>query len=394
MRGANPRAGANRAEPPNGVTVDVLAREFEPVVDQLADFWHRDPSYSAQLAVVWRGETVVDATVGSALHPDSLCLAYSSSKGIAGLCVARLVQSGEIALDRTMANYWPEFAAAGKREITVRTALSHRAGVIGVSGGFSLAELLQPREFAARLASAPPMWLPGAAHGYHAATLGTMIEELVARVSGVSFQDFYRREIRDALDADFHFGVPSRARLRIVEPAFPEELIADAAPDPFSFPGVALGNGRLELPFRSGDLASLATVGFAAFGGFGNARSLAKVYAAALDGGPFAGSAVQTMSRLHSLGHDLVIATDTRFGLIFQLSHSRLDFGSPWSFGHDGYGGSLAYADPAFEVAFGYVPGTIPTPPAADPKALALSTSVRDCVTAIRRRATRYGVAS
>ena len=50
---------------------------------------------------------------------------------MAALCVLLLVERGEIDLDAPVARYWPEFAAAGKGGVTVRTLLAHRAGPAG-----------------------------------------------------------------------------------------------------------------------------------------------------------------------------------------------------------------------------------------------------------------------
>jgi len=41
----------------------------------------------------------------------------------------QLVEEGKLALDTPVAQYWPEFAAAGKESITLRQLLSHRAGL-------------------------------------------------------------------------------------------------------------------------------------------------------------------------------------------------------------------------------------------------------------------------
>lgn len=360
---------------------------FDPVLELLRQFAQADLGYSAQLCVIHAGARVVDVTVGTALRPDSLVCVYSSGKGIAGLCVSRLVQAGEVDLDRPFSAYWSKFGAAEKKGITVRTALSHRAGLVGVEGGFSVEEVVEHSGLASRLAATAPMWTPGLVHGYHAVTIGTMIEELVARVTGMSFQKFYR-EVQDALGVDFYFGVPIHARARVVAVEPPSEPIdEDWLTNPLSIRGAAFGGGRMPTLAEYARHPAVVTGGPVGFGGFGNARSLAELYAAALGTGYFAGRAVREMSQIHSAGEDLVLGVDNRFGVVFQAPDSRLDFGSPWSFGHDGAGGTIAYADPARNLAFAYVPSRIPAPPGADSRGLALSKVVRDCLREIRRSA-------
>ena len=64
-------------------------------------------------------------------HPwaeDTLQYVFSTTKGFTTTCAHLLVQRGELDLDAPVADYWPEFAAAGKHHIPVRWLLSHRAG--------------------------------------------------------------------------------------------------------------------------------------------------------------------------------------------------------------------------------------------------------------------------
>ncbi|MEU4525710.1 serine hydrolase domain-containing protein [Amycolatopsis sp. NPDC024027] len=75
----------------------------------------------AQLAVYAHGRLVVDLWTGDEVTGDTLTGVYSSTKGAATLVVALLVQDGVLELDRPVAGYWPEFAAAGQGP-------DHRAG--------------------------------------------------------------------------------------------------------------------------------------------------------------------------------------------------------------------------------------------------------------------------
>jgi CubicO group peptidase (beta-lactamase class C family) len=86
---------------------------------------------------------------------------YSAIKGATHLTVALVVQDGVLELDRKVADHWPEFAAGGKGQLTVRQLLAHRSGAIGVDGGFTIDELADDRLIAARLASQKPYWAPG-----------------------------------------------------------------------------------------------------------------------------------------------------------------------------------------------------------------------------------------
>ena len=54
---------------------------------------------------------------------------FSCSKGVLADLRYRLVEDGRVELDAPIADYWPAFGDHGKAEITLRDAMSHRAGL-------------------------------------------------------------------------------------------------------------------------------------------------------------------------------------------------------------------------------------------------------------------------
>jgi hypothetical protein len=79
-------------------------------------------------------------------------------------------------------------------------------------------------------------------------------------------------------------------------------------------------------------------------------------------------------------GVDRVLNKVMCFGIVYMKPHQEVEFGSYRAFGHDGAGGALAFADPAYGIGFGYIPMPIQYPGAADPKGVQLSTLVRSCI--------------
>ena len=62
-------------------------------------------------------------------------------------------------------------------------------------------------------------------------------------------------------------------------------------------------------------------------------------------------------------GPDLVLLFETRFALGFMRPTPFVNLGpSDAAFGHGGLGGSAAFADPANEIAFAYVPNRLQFP--------------------------------
>jgi CubicO group peptidase (beta-lactamase class C family) len=364
---------------------------FESVRNALDAMLLSDPRFSAQVTAIWRGRTVVDLTGGPDLATDSVTGVFSATKGVAATVIGLLLEQGLFDLDEPMATYWPEFAAEGKGEITVRQVLSHRAGLVGVDDGFAVEEFIDSARAAARLAAMAPQWQPGATHGYHALTIGILMEELVRRLTGRSLQEVYETEIRAPREIDFYLGFPESEEPRFREvlppaptPAEAAELSARASSTD-GMQALAFNVLHSELPPAGGEMGPnsrrMRASGFAAIDGIGSARGLAGLYQAIL-GGPggeplLSKSTMEQMSREQSVGPDRVLVLPTSFAIVYMKPNPRLDFASYRAFGHDGAGGVLAFADPVHDLAFGYVPMPMQRPGGADPKGIELSRLIR-----------------
>jgi CubicO group peptidase (beta-lactamase class C family) len=365
---------------------------FEPLRDRLDTYLLADASLSIQIAVQWRDQLVVDLVGGEHLGTDSITGVFSASKGVAAVALGTLIGSGVIDLDRMVVDYWPEFAAHGKNQMTVRTLLSHQGGLIGVDGGLSRDELLDSEASAARLAAARPQWRPGSAVGYHGLTIGIFMEELVRRTTGTTLQALYEATIRFPLDIDFYLGLPESEEQRYRE-------ILPMNPTPAQQAALAERNtasdGLTAMMFNSvntaGDASPSAALvdramraaGSASVGGVGSARGLARVYAAAIG---LVGDAlldaetIGQMGQQQSWGLDRVLNVQSCFGVVFMKPQPRIEFGSYRAFGHDGAGGALGFADPMYDMSFGYIPMPMQFPGGADDKSIELSQIARHCI--------------
>jgi CubicO group peptidase (beta-lactamase class C family) len=360
---------------------------FERVRDALETMLSDDPAFSAQLSVIWRGETVVDLAGGPDLDGDSVTGVFSASKGVAATVIGLLLDRGLLELDRAVVDYWPEFGEAGKSEITVREVLSHRAGVVGVSDGFEPDDVVG-RAAAAKIAASAPWWHPGSMHGYHALTIGVVMEELVRRVTPSTLQEIYEDEIRAPRSLDFYLGFPESAEVRF-RPVLPPR--ADPASDPGGaddLRSVAFNAKRSASDPVAGALGPndrrMRAAGFSSIDGIGSARGLAGVYAALLEGPgrtPLLSRAtIDEMSREHSFGLDRILGVGNAFGIVFMKPQPALDFGSYRAYGHDGAGGVLAFADPMYDLAFAYIPMPMQVPGGAGPTGVRMSRLVRAAI--------------
>jgi CubicO group peptidase (beta-lactamase class C family) len=364
--------------------------EFEPVRAAFDALLAADPGYAAQLAVYCGGDLVVDLCGGPGIRADSLIAIASCTKGAAYVCTAMLVQDGVLDLDQRVAHYWPQFAAAGKDQITVRQLLSHQGGLIGVDGGFTLDALYDDRQLAARLAVQRPYWRPGAAHGYHGFTIGPLAGELIYRTTGVTLHEFYAGQVRDSRGVDLFVGLPEEHEQRVLDlqparlpPGHQDPGREPAAPD--SLPGIAF-----TVPVD--DLGRLAAVnsrrwraaGPASGGGMASARGLARLYAcsiSAVDGQPplLTPDTAAEFAQVHSSGHDMVMLCPSRFGLGFQVPADEQPYLSARTFGHDGGSGSWGFADPYTALGFGYIRRRVTHPGGLGDDSAQLARAARRC---------------
>ncbi|GHB71337.1 serine hydrolase [Streptomyces viridiviolaceus] len=343
-----------------------VAEGFEGVREEFAAFLagERDEP-GAQLVAYHRGRRVVDLWAGDGLDGDSLTSLFSITKGAAHLVVALLVQDGVLDLDREVAFYWSEFGAEGKDRLTLRELISHQAGLVGVDGGFTTEELADDRVPAERLAGQKPLWEPGTAYGYHAFVIGALTGEVVRRVTGRSVQELYEERLRSPYDLDLYLGLPEELEPRWlpVLPLVPTpeqaERIAAAAAAPDALKGVAFnqhGPQPTDL-VAFGNSRLVRALGSTSAGGVGNARGVARMYAAAIstvDGRPplLTPATAAEFARVHARGTDLVTGETDHFGLGFERPVEQFPFLDPGVFGHSGATGSLGFADPASEVAY------------------------------------------
>lgn len=345
-----------------------VADGFEGVREEFAAFVAEErPDPGAQLAAYVDGRQVVDLWAGESVTGSSLTSLYSITKGAAHLVVALLVQEGVLDLDREVAAYWPEFAAEGKERLTLRELLQHRSGVVGVDGGFSTEELADDRLSAARLAGQKPLWEPGAAYGYHAFVIGALTGEVVRRVTGRSIQELYEERIRAPYGIDLHLGLPEELEERWLKvlplKPTPEQLavLRERAAAPDSIRGMAV-NANAPEPIdvvAFGNTRAVRALGPASSGGVGNARGVARMYAAAV--GTVDGRAplltretIAEFGRLRTPGTDLVTGQSDHFGLGFEYLAGRYPFLGRDVIGHSGAAGSLGFADAASGVAYAY----------------------------------------
>jgi CubicO group peptidase (beta-lactamase class C family) len=119
--------------------------------------------------------------------------------------------------------------------------------------------------------------------------------------------------------------------------------------------------------------------------GITDARSLARLYSACI--GEVDGIRVLTpdqltkaTTRLTEGPNRVLMDLDIQFGLGFMVRSDLLPIGGPRSFGHFGAGGSVGWADPEAELAFGYVMNKMDMGLAGDQRSMRLISACYDAI--------------
>jgi CubicO group peptidase (beta-lactamase class C family) len=387
---------------------------------KVADAFRRNLSngdeVGAAVAVYRDGRKVVDLWGGfrdaTTLVPwerDTLVTVFSATKGVSCLTIALAVARGLIDYDAKVADYWPEFAQAGKAAITVRQLLCHQAGLVVIDPPLTLSDLTDPAAMSAKIAAQAPLWEPGTRHGYHALTLGWYVSELIRQTDaqGRTIARFFDQEVATPLELDFYIGLPphigrdrvadlrtptKRMAIRQAVVTPPRQLFALVNPFGLSARAIALADGVKDVDINSDEIRALEVP---AGNGTGTARSLAKLYGVAATGGAELGLTPAVLEALTAPAvpptdgvRDFVGQADTSYSLGFNKPTSEWVFGSSsTAFGTPGAGGSFAFADPDTGVGFAYVMNRMGLRPFSDPRELGLRQALFRDVLGVREQA-------
>lgn len=296
---------------------------------------------------------------------DTGAMVFSATKGLAATVIHRLVDRGLLSYDAPVAEYWPEFGANGKSEVTVSDVLRHRSGLAHLKG-VDKDEVMDHLLMEQKLAAAPL----DRQHGklaYHAVTYGWLLSGLARAVTGKGMRELFREELARPLNTDgIHLGRPpadsptKAAQTLLPQAKVPTPLLDFIAPKvaglSFSgllgavyFPGI-LSLLQDDMPFLDGEVPAV--------NGVVTARALAKTYGALANDGVIDGTRLLSSQAVRGLTGKSELWPDLNLGLPFTYHQGYQSSPVPGlleGYGHIGLGGTIGWADPETGSAFGYV---------------------------------------
>jgi CubicO group peptidase (beta-lactamase class C family) len=377
-----------------------VARDVDGIVADAARAAFAGSSEVGMQVAVCRGDDViVDVSVGYAdadrrpVESSTLFPVFSVTKGLVSSGVLRACDEGLLELGAPIADYWPQFAGAGKSGASVADLLTHSVGIPAMPDGATVEQMCDWQHMVQAVERMTPIWSPGTATGYHAYTYGWIAGELLRRVRGDAGTPAATMNavLADLGVTDFWIGLPDTEADRVAtlytapsgpRPA-PTPLFARALPSALR-PQPAVFNR-----------AEVRRACLPAAGGIGTATALARLYGAlaaqAVDGRqgarepggggavPLRASTVRRAAELRTDAEDRVLGQRVRKGLGFFLdgpdNPQTVPMGRHAAFGHPGSGGSTAWADTTLGVGIAITKNWMARPD--EPSILTLAEAAR-----------------
>lgn len=315
-------------------------RDGQPLVRLHGGSRERRPARGGPVTVPWDGGT--------------LAVLFSGTKGLVATVVAMAVDRGLLDVRAPVAEYWPEFAAGGKRAVTVAQVLSHTVGLL-YPDPEPAAGPLDSEANAAVLAGQRPLWEPGTRVAYHAVTFGYLTDAILGRATGRHAGQLVREWLAVPYGLDLFLGLPESLEERVA-PVFraPGYAISTFLEDPRRRETVErmYGSALLgdELPANTRRFHASA---LASGGGIGGADAMARCYSLLASGRLVTGRTLETFTRAWSSGADAVNDRPVVFGLGYELQDPLDSYGPvARAYGHSGAGGGLHGVWPEHGIGF------------------------------------------
>jgi CubicO group peptidase (beta-lactamase class C family) len=319
---------------------------------------------SCQFALAREGRLAAFETVGDA-GTDTRYVIFSATKAFVASAAWLLMGEDNLDIDCPVAEYIPEFGTNGKDVVTVEQVLLH-------TSGFPRAPLGPPAwaDRERRLEAFGRWrlnWEPGTQHEYHPTSAHWVLAELLERVVNRDFRDVVHDRVTGALGLPRVLGIPPADQDGIAElslcgePASPEEMEAI-----FGVPELPVTEVTDEA-LLSFNRPEVRAVGVPGGGGIATAATVALFYQALLHNSDklwdpdvladATGMVRNTFPDFLALGAPanrtigVVVAGDDGNANKRGFGHTQ----SPRTFGHNGAGGQIAWADPESGISFCYL---------------------------------------
>ena len=362
------------------------APEFAAVKETFADNFRRRGEIGAAVCVYKDGKKVVDLWGGhkdvartEPWREDTIVIMNSIAKSMSSLCMHILIDRGKVDFDAPVADYWPEFAQAGKAGVLIRHILSHTCGVIYCDRA-TPGSWFRWEEHIKALEQQEPAWVPGTYGAYNSINIGYLLGEVIRRVTGETVGSFLRKEVSERLGADYNIGLRPDEIARVSDMhENPKNTFFHISSDPSTPLGRAFKSQPKIDYFQN--IREIREIEVPSFGGHGNARAMARIYAmlsmdGELDGVRILSPGGVERTRWLVWERDCIM-TKRYLRMGFGFMHNEpetVPMGMNMAaYGHTGTGGAFAWCDRDRNMSFAYCTNFQREGPGIGPRGAALA---------------------
>ena len=353
---------------------------FQNVSDTFLNNLNSAEEVGASYTVIQNSEIVVDIYGGfkdkDQIDPwnvNTLVGVHSTGKGIISMIIALLIDQKKLNLDEYVSAYWPEFKGDGKEEIKVRTLLSHQAGMYAWREKVHEDDFHNWEHVVELLEKQIPFHKPNELICYHPKTIGFLVGELIKRITKKSIGEFLKEKISIPLNADCFIGTPEVYHDNIAT-LISAPSLRKAFSDPKNIDEYTLksflnpGNRTKTANTKEYRLAEIPALNC-----HSNSRSLAQIYDYFLNNDFISKDTLNQVTSIEVKGDDQVMKKPMQWSPVgFSIGGGKLFGKSSRSFGHTGWGGSMAFADPDNNLCISYTMNMLTGSMLGDQRALNL----------------------
>ena len=351
--------------------------KYIPLKKLFEDYFLKQEEIGASFAVYKEGKPLIDLWGGfknkdtQKWEENTIVNVFSATKGIYEILVSILIDQNILDLEKSVSYYWNAFKQSNKREIKLKHILSHQSGLYRFKEKIIQQDLLDWNKIIPILENQEPDHPCGKKTYYHAKTHGFLIGEIVKKTTKKSLGELVYELLSKKLKLNFFIGTPKN---QISNIAF---LYEDKIKNKISSEFNAFNNPEHEMNFYNKEVWQTAEV--PSMNGHGNARSIAKIYDIFVNDLILEKNILLSKQSIKKCLTEGTSRIDESLMLPIRWSDVGLILRGGWlfgknkqSFGHNGWGGSLGFADPLLGIGVAYTTNKINPTMASDQRIIHL----------------------
>jgi len=338
--------------------------KYNSVKKIFESYFFKKEEIGASFAIYKEGKPIIDLWGGFKNKNDrkweenTIVNVFSATKGIYEIVISILIDQNILDLEKPVSYYWDAFKQSNKREIKLKHILSHQSGLYRFKEKITQNDLLDWNKIINILENQEPDHPAGDKTYYHAKTHGFLIGGIIKKVTRKSLGEVVSELLSKKLELDFFIGTPKNQISNIA-------FLYEGKTENKTLSGFnAFNNPEHEINFYNKENWQMAEI--PSMNGHGNARSIAKIYDIFVNDLILKKNILLSESSIKKCLTETISRIDQSLMLPIRWSEVGLILRGGWlfgknkeSFGHNGWGGSIGFADPVLGLGISYTTNKI-----------------------------------